>query len=274
MAGYALDHVRARPLARIDFRVKLAILLVASTLIFAWNAFAAQAAMLAATIGFLLAAGIGARTIGRLARITAPALVLVILIQGLLSPFGITPVFVVPRDIPWLGSATVFTVEGLLFGLVVCCRILVPMLVFQYVFITTGPNEMVVGLTRIGVPYRVAVLVSTTFRFVPLLLDEFNMIRDAQRLRGIDLDGLGVFRKLVALGRMLVPLITGSIARGQAMEIALQARAFTGSGERTFLHPTRDRLSAAERVAIAAALAVLAAAVAARLALGWGGRVL
>ena len=148
------------------------------------------------------------------------------------------------------------------------------MLAFQFLFMTTEPNEIVLGLTRLRLPYRIAVLVSTTFRFVPLLLEEFGAIKDAQKLRGIDLDRYGVGRRLVALGRMLVPLITGCMAKGQAMEIALQARAFTGSADRTALHPVRARMTRGEVLATVAGLAVLAAALVARLAFGIGARVL
>ena len=135
-----------------------------------------------------------------------PALVLIVVVQGLWSPFGVTPVFTVPPDVPVLGGLNIFYVEGLLFGLSVCCRLLIPMLAFQLVFMTSEPTDIVLGLVRIGIPYRVAFLFSTTFRFVPLLFQELEGMKEAQRLRGIDLDGIGMVRKLVALARLLVPL--------------------------------------------------------------------
>lgn len=274
MSSYLLQRIDSGPLARLDFRVKLTFLLLASTLIFAWNGVVAQTAMLAAVVLFLIAAGVRPKTVGTLTLISLPALILITIIQGLFSPFGVTPVFHVPAWVPWIGSAVLFTTEGLLFGLVVCCRVLVPMLAFQYLFMTTEPNEIVLGLTRLRVPYRVALLVSTTFRFVPLLLEEFGAIKDAQKLRGIDLESYGVGRKLVALGRMLVPLITGCMTKGQAMEIALQARGFTGSADRTSLHPLRAGMTLAEWGLTMAGLGFLAAAITARLVYGIGARVL
>ena len=274
MSAYALKQVAPRQFSALDLRVKLVVLLLASTLIFVWNSLPAQLVLLACMIGIMLAAGVHPATICRLALIALPALALVLLIQGLWSPFGTTPVFILPIGLPWLGGATLFTVEGLLFGLVVCCRILVPMLAFQLVFMTTEPNELVLGLTRLRVPYKIALLFSTTFRFVPLLLEEFQTIRDTQRLRGIDLDSFGMVRKLTAMGRLLVPLITGCMSKGQAMEIALQARAFTGSAQRTQLHPGRERLTIIETIIIVLALLFLAASVAGRIAFGIGGSLL
>lgn len=260
--------------AALDFRVKLVGLLLASTLIFVWNNLFAQALLLATVVALMLAARTPAATLWRLVRLTLPALALICVIQGLWSPYGIHPVFTVPAAVPLLGGAHVFTVQGLLFGLVVGCRILVPLLAFQLAFSTTEPNDIVLGLTRLRVPYRVALLFSTTFRFVPLLLEEFQSIKDAQRLRGIDLDSFGIPRKLLAMGRMLVPLITGCLAKAQLMEIALQARGFTGSADRTQLHPGRERLTAVERSLIGGALFFWIAAIAARIGLGLGGTVL
>jgi energy-coupling factor transport system permease protein len=274
MASYALVQLAHGRISRVDVRAKLVLLLLSSTLIFVWNNLAAQALLLATVLGIMLAAGARPATIARLALMALPALILILVIQGLWSPFGVTPVFTVPAGVPWLGSVHIFTVEGLLFGLVVGCRILVPMFAFQFLFMTTEPNELVLGLTRLRIPYRVAMLFSTTFRFVPLLLEEFAAIKDAQRLRGIDLDSLGVLRKLVAMGHMLVPLITGCMAKGQAMEIALQARAFTGSADRTQLHPGRERLTGIEQALIVAALLFLAGAVFARIGFGIGSSVL
>ena len=260
-------------LAAVDVRAKFAVLACASLLIFAWNALALQLALMAAMIGLVLGAGLGWSTVGRLARLLLPAFVLITLIQGLWYPFGTMPVATVPDAVPWLGGRTLLTVEGVLFGLVVCCRLLVPLLAFAYLFSTATPNEVVLGLVRIGVPYKVAFLVSTTFRFVPFLLGEFEAIRDAQRLRGIDYDALRLPRRLLALGRLLVPVLVNALDKAQQLDIALQARGFTGSAERTYLHPGRARMTAAERAGVAGLAALLLGAVVARVAFGVGATV-
>ena len=40
-------------------------------------------------------------------------------------------------------------------------------------------------MVRIRIPYKVAFVFSATLRFFPLLIQEFNTIIEAQRLRGI-----------------------------------------------------------------------------------------
>jgi energy-coupling factor transport system permease protein len=73
---------------------------------------------------------------------------------------------------------------------------------------------------------------------------------------------------------MLVPLVMICLSKAQLMEIALQAKAFTGSGDRTYLHPTRERLSLPEKLMIAVFLLAPVVALAARLVYGFGGSVL
>ena len=111
-------------------------------------------------------------------------------------------------------------------------------------------------------------------RFVPLLFEEMEGIKEAQRLRGVDIDGIGLVRKLIAMARMLVPLVMICLNKAQLMEIALQAKAFTGSGDRTYLHPTRERLSLSEKLLTAVFLLAPVVALALRLFYGFGGSVL
>lgn len=260
--------------AQLDMRVKFALLFMASTIIFIWNNLLLQGAVLFLMIALMIAARVPVATIRRLILILSPALIMITAIQGLWSPFGVTPVFTVPVGVPWVGGWHIFYVEGLMFGLAVCCRLLIPMLAFQLVFMTSDPRDIVLGLARIGVPYRVAFLFSTTFRFVPLLFQEMEGIKEAQRLRGIDIDSLGLVRKLIAMARMLVPLVMICLTKAQLMEIALQAKAFTGSGDRTYLHPTREQLSAGEKALIALFLLAPPVALALRLVNGIGGSVI
>lgn len=275
MSNLALN-VEARPtaLGATDVRVKFALLLSLSLLIFVWNSLALQAAVLLCMIGLVLAAGVPGAAVGQLALMLWPAFALITLIQGLWSPFGVTPVWHVPDSVPWLGGAVLFKWEGIAFGLTVCCRLLIPLLAFMFLFATSSPNAIVLGLVRIRVPYRVAFLVSTTFRFVPLLLEELSAMRDAQRLRGIDIDAMNLVRKLILTARMLVPLIVSSLRRAQQIEVALQSRGFSGSPDRTYLDAGRAQLNLGELTAIIVLLALTPAAVIARILTGFGETVL
>jgi energy-coupling factor transport system permease protein len=275
MPSLALN-VQARPtaLGDVDVRVKFALLLSTSFLIFVWNSIALQTATLAAMLSLLLSAAVRPREIAGLVFMLWPAFALIVVIQGLWSPLGQTPVWHLPDGLPWLGGAAFFRWEGIAFGLTVCCRLLIPLLAFLFLFATSSPNTIVLGLVRMRVPYRVAFLVSTTFRFVPLLLEELSAMRDAQRLRGIDVDAMSIPRKLILTGRMLVPLIVASLRRAQQIEVALQSRGFSGSEKRTYLDAGRMRLRAGEWLAIVLLLALPPVATLLRAATGLGSAVI
>lgn len=275
MSALALDRAgRATALGAADVRVKFAILLSLSLLVFVWNSLAMQLGLLAATVGLALAMGVPAATPLGLVRMMWPAFLLVALIQGLWSPLGVTPVWVIPEGVPWLGGRSFLRWEGLAFGLAVCCRLVTPLLGFAILFATASPNAIVRGLVRIGAPFKAAFLVSTTFRFVPLLLEELGAMRDAQRLRGIDVDAMGMARRLLLTGRLMVPLVVASLRRAQEIEVALQARGFSGRRERTYLDPGREHLGRGEAAAIALLLLAPPLALAARILFGLGGDVL
>jgi energy-coupling factor transport system permease protein len=256
--------------SRLDVRVKLVLLFLASTLIFVWQ----NVIYLGAVLVFLLTlcglAHIGAKTLRRLFLLMLPAFGLILLIQGLWSPMGATALARVPEGVPWIGGSNLFYWEGLVFGLLVCLRIFIPLVAFVLVVMTTDVNELVLGLVKIGVPYRMAFLFSITVRFVPLLMSEMSAIRDSQRLRGIAIESFSLPRKVVTFGRMLVPLVTGALMKAQTLEIALQSRAFSGSSVRTFLRSDEHVTSLLDWLLMAAGLIVLVTAIVTRVLLGWG----
>ncbi len=265
---------RITPISAADLRVKVAVLVAVSPTIFVRKSLASQGAMFLGMLALLLGSGLGTRPIVRLAILMIPAAILILIIQDLWSPFRVTPVFVLPPAVPLMGGATVFHWEGLVFGLLVCCRLAVPLMAIQYLSSTSTPNQIVLGLVRVGVPYEVAFLVSTAFRIVPFLLEEYAAIRDAQRLRGIDLDAPGIVRKLVATSRLIVPLLVNCLNKAQQLQIALQARGFTGNADRTYLDPGRARMTGIGSAAVTLLFGGPAQAIVLRPGFGGGAEVL
>jgi energy-coupling factor transport system permease protein len=270
-SGFLQQVEHRSAFSRLDVRVKLVLLLLASTLIFVWQSVFFLGALLVLVLALCGFARVDRKTVLRLFLVLTPAFALILLIQGLWSPVGVTPLTRIPEGVPWLGGRNLFYWEGLVFGLLVCLRIVIPLLAFVLVVMTTDVNELVLGLVKIGVPYRIAFLFSITVRFVPLLMNEMSAIRDSQRLRGIAIESFSLPRKVLTFGRMLVPLVTGALMKAQTLEIALQSRAFSGSANRTFLEAEGQVTSPLDWLLMAAGLAFLAAAIAARLLLGWGG---
>jgi len=127
-------------------------------------------------------------------------------------------------------------------------------LILPVVVLTTDPNALVVGLVRLKVPYTGAFVFSSALRFLPLVLAEAAALIEAQRLRGLALEKLGLWARGRAYARIAVPLVLGALIKSQQLEVVLQSKAFSGSAERTYLVPlelhTRDRVVIGTSVAV------------------------
>ncbi|MBC7223293.1 MAG: energy-coupling factor transporter transmembrane protein EcfT [Anaerolineae bacterium] len=254
---------------RLDFRPKLGLLVVATFLAFLWDSPAATGALAAAVVGLCLLAGIRGDYLRRMALIMLPFFALVLLTHGFLNTYvGRTALWAAPAGWPLVGGWLRLTTEGLLYGLMVIFRTVTLVLVIPLVVFTTELDELVVGLVRLRVPYKVAFVLASTLRFVPLLLEEVQGIVEAQRLRGLEMERMGVVQRVRVYSRIAVPLILGALVRSQQIEVVLASRAFSGSPRRTYLHTTK--LRAADYAVLAATLVVAVAAVLGRALWGVG----
>jgi energy-coupling factor transport system permease protein len=76
-------------------------------------------------------------------------------------------------------------------------------------------------------------------RFFPLLFTEIRKIIEAQQLRGLAIEKLGIVKKITLYSKIAVPLILGALLKTQLMDIVLQSKAFDGSSDRTYLHESK-----------------------------------
>jgi energy-coupling factor transport system permease protein len=198
-----------------------------------------------------------------------PFFILLLLTHGFLNTYvARTVIWSAPAGWPVVGNWLQLSVEGLLYGLMIIFRTISLVLAIPLVVFTTQMDELVIGLTRARVPYRIAFIFASTLRFVPLLLGEVQDIIQAQRLRGMDVSSMGLARRLRIYSRVAVPLILGALVRSEQIELVLAARAFTGSPERTYLHETN--LGVWDQGIIWACGLAALLAVAARILLGAG----
>ena len=115
-----------------------------------------------------------------------------------------------------------------------------------------SPEELGDGLRKLGLPYAVCFILTTSMRYVPLLGRKLRNIMDAQRSRGIDLRfRLGNAGNLLAL---LLPLLIQSFLLSDELAMAMEARGF-GSPGRSRRRPLQMR--AWEYGAVIAVLALL-----------------
>jgi len=152
--------------------------------------------------------------------------------------------------LPWLNflkglgfaALTFFIIAWLAFdlltALVSALRLLAIGTVFFLFFQTTPPEALSNALLKMGIPYPFAFVLSASIQFVPVLVRRLGNIRDAQRARGIPIEGgLGLLIHLPALAG---PLLIQAFKFADELAEAMEARGFGIPGRR-FRHEPRFR---------------------------------
>jgi len=156
----------------------------------------------------------------------------------------------------FFGGVTWWT-AGLDSGLRAALTLIILVSVFFVFFQTTAPEDLGNSLVKIGLPYPVAFVFSTSLQFVPVIGRKARTVLDAQRSRGIPLEvGWSALRHYPAF---LGPLLIQAFQLAEELAAAMEARGFGRPG-RTFY---RDyRLGGVDWAAIIVSLLALIACLA------------
>lgn len=229
---------------RIDFRPKLFLMLVITVIALLWESPVLQISMALVVLIACLLSGVKMNYIRTILLIMLPFYLLLLFTHGffndaqvklLTSRDVLTPIFIIPENW-WLIGGISFTVEGFWYGVNTIFKTLTIVLLVPLVIFTTDLDNIIVGMVRAKVPYKLAFIFSSTLRFFPLLFSEIGLIIQAQRLRGLAMEKMNFFQRIKIYARVGVPLILGAMVRSQQLEVVLQSKAFSGDPDRTYLH--------------------------------------
>ena len=172
-----------------------------------------------------------------------------------------------PGDVIWSAWILEVTREGVYKAVRLTSRIALMIAGASLLSYTSTPKSLADGLEKsfmflekIHVPVRdMAVMTMIAFRFIPLMLEEANSIMDAQAARGMEFEGVSLWRKCRNMFGVAFPLFMNSIRRSADLAMAMEARGFSSDGSTTKMYPLEYGRS--DRIAyILAAVMVLAAA--------------
>lgn len=139
-------------------------------------------------------------------------------------------------------------------GLTAALALLNLVSVFFVFFSTTTPEDLGNSLVKIGLPYPVAFVFSTSLQFVPVIGRKARNVLDAQRARGIPLEpGWSALRHYPAF---LGPLLIQAFQLAEELAAAMETRGFGRPG-RTFYKDYR--MGSADWLTIAVSLLLLVA---------------
>ena len=109
------------------------------------------------------------------------------------------------------------------------------------VTLTTTPMNLTDGMESLMSPLKVvkfpvhdvAIIMSIALRFIPSLMEEIDKIIMAQKARGAAFDSGGLIARAKALLPILIPLFVSAFRRADELALALDARCYNATPNRT-----------------------------------------
>ena len=121
---------------------------------------------------------------------------------------------------------------GLFTGLMIVCRIITLAVLMPMLTMTTNTQLLAYGITRLGLHYRAAHIITATLNLIPLFEEETRLIIDARRLRGMKSVR---FREYPAIA---LPLMFKAMRKAQLIALVMDSRAFGAYKTRTWMYET------------------------------------
>ncbi|UNC90967.1 energy-coupling factor transporter transmembrane component T family protein [Candidatus Contubernalis alkaliaceticus] len=142
-----------------------------------------------------------------------------------------------------IGPLTV-EADGLVTGLFMTLRLIILVITTSLLTLTTSPIALTDGieyllspLKKIGVPaHEVAMMMTISLRFIPILILESDKIMKAQLARGADFNRGSIVERARNMIPLMVPLFVSAFRRADELASAMEARCYRGGEGRTRLH--------------------------------------
>ena len=133
------------------------------------------------------------------------------------------------------------TWEGILFAVEMGTRLILLIVGSSLLTLTTSPIQLTDGIesllmpfTKIHVPaHEIAMMMSISLRFIPILLEETDKIMKAQTARGADFETGNIMQRAKAMIPIMVPLFISAFRRAEELAMAMEARCYQGGKGRT-----------------------------------------
>lgn len=129
---------------------------------------------------------------------------------------------------------------GWLNGVVYSLRLGLLIVIASLLTLTTSPIELTDSLERIFSPlkrlripvHELALMMTLSLRFIPILIREAERIKNAQLSRGASLEG-NLLQRIQNIVPMILPLFISAIRRADDLAVAMTARNYLGGEGRT-----------------------------------------
>ena len=149
-------------------------------------------------------------------------------------------------EVPFLN--VYITEQGISQGVFYTLRIAILVVLANLLTLTTSPMSLTDGierflspLKRVGIrSHEIALMLSISLRFIPILIEEADRIRKAQISRGVTFMG-SILNKIKNTVPLIVPLFLSTFRRANDLALAMEARCYRGGEGRTSYNVLRFR---------------------------------
>ena len=164
-------------------------------------------------------------------RLILPTAGFMFVMQSIFIPGGVTELF-------RIGPLSI-EVETVQRSYLIASRIFLMVSAFAFLLLSTHPSELMTDLTRRGLPPQFSYVLISTLQIIPQMQAKAQTILAAQRSRGLDTEST-FMKRVGSLVPLVGPLVFGSLVEVEERAIAIEARGFTSTRAKTFLHDVPD----------------------------------
>lgn len=217
---------------KMDSRIKLLLTILYIVTIFLVKTYSGYIATFAVLVTTIIVARIPIKTVLK----SVKAVIFLIIFTVILNVF-----FYKGEEV--LCSWWIFVIHkgAIDFALRMALRLLFLVMGTSLLTFTTSPVELTDGLESLMYPLKiikfpvhdVAVIMSITLRFIPILMEEADKIIMAQSSRGADFGGKNIFKKAKAMLPILIPLFISAFRRAEELSLAMDSRCYNATDKRT-----------------------------------------
>ncbi|MFW9919037.1 MAG: energy-coupling factor transporter transmembrane component T family protein [Candidatus Thorarchaeota archaeon] len=159
--------------------------------------------------------------------------ILLFVLQVLITTNGTILFFLLPSI---EGSLPLFpiTTFGIERGLIISTRFLLIVFSSMLFVAVTDPTLLAYSLARVRIPYRYAYTLVIALRFLPLFDMENQVVRMAQRSRGLSTNVRSLRSIMRTVRFTFFPLLVSALSRVDELSISMDGRGFGSSDQRNY----------------------------------------
>ena len=219
-------------LHRLDARVKIIGMIMLLTAVLTTKTILGYGIFLLVTAAMIKSSGLPAQCIFAMLRKLWLFFVFIFLMNSLFYGTG---------QVLWSWRMIYIRSEGIIQGARVVLNVMLIMVLGNVLTGTTAPMDMTTALGNLLKPLKLfrvpveeaAMIVSIAIQFIPTLLEEAEMIKQAQTARGARFESKKLSERVFSFPALIIPVFISAFRRADELSAAMEARGYRYGGSRT-----------------------------------------